>query len=57
MDKQRIQINKPLREPTTKELLEKEYSEIVSNPKYNFIIDEVEKFAYPNWLHKIKSLN
>jgi hypothetical protein len=41
-------------ESTTKHWIEKEYEEILSNPKYQFIISEIDKFAFPNWFQRIK---
>jgi hypothetical protein len=41
-------------EPTTKEWIEKEYQETRSNPKYQFIISEIEEFAFPNWFQRIQ---
>jgi hypothetical protein len=38
---------------TTKEWIEKEYNVTLSNPRYEFIIREIEKFAFPNWFQKI----
>jgi hypothetical protein len=37
-----------------KESLEKEYQEIISNPRYHFIIYEIKKFALPNWFQRIR---
>jgi hypothetical protein len=41
-------------EPTLKNWIEKEYQGTRSNPKYQFIISEIEKFAFPNWFQRIK---
>jgi hypothetical protein len=38
---------------TTKEWVDKEYQEIKSNPQYEFIIREIEKFSFPKWLQRI----
>ena len=41
-------------EPTTKDWIEKQYQEIRSNPKYQFIISEIEKFAFPHWFQRMR---
>lgn len=43
-----------IKEPTIKERIENEYQEVRANPKYQFIISEIEKFAFPNWFQRIK---
>jgi hypothetical protein len=36
------------------EWTEKKYQDTLSNPKYQFIIDEIQKLVFPNWFKKIK---
>ena len=43
-----------IKEVSFKESLEKEYQEIISNSPYQFIIYEIEKFAFPDWLQRIR---
>jgi hypothetical protein len=44
------------KESTMKESIEKEYQNTLSNPRYQFIIREIEKFAFPDWFQRIKKL-
>jgi hypothetical protein len=37
-----------------KESIEKDYEKILSNQKYQNIIREIEKYAFPNWFQRIK---
>jgi hypothetical protein len=37
------------------EQLEKDYHDIYSDQKYEFIIEELRKFIFPNWFRKIKT--
>lgn len=37
-----------------KKWLEEDYEDTRSNPKYQFIISEIEKIALPNWFQKLK---
>jgi hypothetical protein len=39
---------------TMKEWIEKEYKETLSNPRYHFIIREIEKIAFPDWFQRIR---
>ena len=41
------------RDQSIMQWLEEEYQETRSNPNYQFIISEIEKFAFPNWFQRI----
>jgi hypothetical protein len=37
-----------------KQWIEKEYHEILFNPRYHFVIREIEKLAFPDWVQRIR---
>ena len=39
----------------TEDQLKEEYQDTLSDPRYDFIIQEMMKFIFPNWLRKIRT--